>query len=58
MSKIGSKLQVGKKGTHYDALLVAVIIIVAVVIILFAYGGTINTALEGVKTWFLGLFGI
>jgi len=53
-----NKLQVGKKGTHYDAVLVGAIIIVAIVIVLFAYGGTIVEAIEGTKTWFLGLFGL
>lgn len=51
-------LQIGKKGSHYDAVLVGVIVIVAIVIILFAYGGTIMEAIEGVKTWFLALFGL
>jgi len=58
MSKMKDHLQIGKKGSHYDAVLVGVIVIVAIVIVLFAYGGTIMEAIEGVKTWFLALFGL
>lgn len=51
-------LQIGKKGSHYDAALVGAIVIVAIVIVMFAYGGTIVEAIEGVKTWFLAFFGL
>lgn len=55
---IKQKLEVGRRGSHYDAWLVGGIIIVAFVIILFAYGQTIVDAIEAVKSAVLSVFGI
>ena len=48
----------GGKGSHYDAILVGVIVIVAFLIVLFVYTDTIAGMIDGVKTAFLGLFGL
>ena len=53
-----AKRTMGGKGTHYDALVVGVIVLVAILIVLFVYTDTIAGMIDGVKTAFLGLFGL
>jgi hypothetical protein len=48
----------GGKGTHYDSIVVGVIVIVAFLIVLFVYTQTIADMITATKEAFLSLFGL